>query len=107
MPIKTEIALSDDQLPYAQTMVEAGRYPSIDSVVAASLEAMMMADKTQPSQAGDPVFAMADELRRRAALPRDQAIAWDQEAILDRVTGRRARPGFNPASPCIPPSPGP
>lgn len=90
MPTKTEIALSDDQLRYAQSMVEAGRYPSIDSVVAASLEAMMATEKTQRSDASDPVLAMADELRRRATLPKDEAIAWDRDAIFKRVTDRRS-----------------
>ncbi|WP_245507091.1 hypothetical protein [Rhizobium sp. PP-CC-3G-465] len=84
MNVKKTVTLPDHVLHYAERLVEEGRYPSIDSVLAASLEDMMQ------SHENDPLTGMADELHRRMALPRDQWIAMDEDDLFDRVRERLA-----------------
>ena len=89
MNVKTTVTLPDHVLHYAERLVEEGRYPSLDSVLVASIEDMM---RSHDSVADDPLAGMADELRRRMALPRDQWIAMDEDDLFDRVRERLAAP---------------
>lgn len=84
MNVKTEITLTEDHLRYAERMVEEGAYPSVSSVVEAGLAQMMLQDETQV----DPLPGMADEIRRRMELPRDQWLPWDGPAMAERVKAR-------------------
>lgn len=87
MNVKTTVSLPDHVLHYAERLVEEGRYASLDSVVAAGIEDMM---RSHESRTDDPLAGMADELRRRMVLPRDQWIAWDGDAIIERITRKSA-----------------
>ncbi|TCQ29077.1 hypothetical protein [Rhizobium sp. PP-CC-3G-465] len=87
MTIKTTVSLPDHVLHYAERLVEEGRYPSLDSVLVASVEDMM---RSHENVADDPLAGMADELHRRMALPRDQWIAWDGDAMIERMTKKSA-----------------
>lgn len=80
MNVKTTITLPENYLRYAEKMVEEGVFPSVSSVVEAGLEKMMHDD-----HASDPLTGMADEIRRRMDLPRDQWIPWDGDGIAGRV----------------------
>lgn len=84
MNVKTEITLTEDHLRYAERMVEQGAYPSVSSVVEASLAQMMMQEETL----ADPLAGMADEIRRRMELPRDQWISMDKDDLFERVRDR-------------------
>ena len=84
MNVKTEITLTEDHLRYAERMVEEGAYPSVSSVVEAGLAQMMLQDETL----SDPLSGMADEIRRRMALPRDQWLPWDGREMAERVKAR-------------------
>jgi antitoxin ParD1/3/4 len=83
MKVKTTITLPEHYLQYAEKMVEEGAYPSISSVIEAGLEKMM--HEGDPS---DPLAGMADEIRRRMELPRDQWLPWDGPAMADRVKAK-------------------
>lgn len=88
MNVKTEITLTEDHLRYAERMVEEGAYPTISSVVEAGLAQMMRRDEIE----ADPLTGMADEIRRRMELPRDQWLPWDGKEMAERVKTRlRAR----------------
>ena len=80
MNVKTTVTLSEDHLRYAEKLVEDGRYPSISSVIEAGL-AQMLANEPE----SDPLAGMADEIRRRMELPRDQWISIDSDNVFDRV----------------------
>jgi antitoxin ParD1/3/4 len=67
MNVKTTITLQEDYLRYAEKMVEEGVFPSISSVVEAGLARIMHGDIL-----AGPLAGMADEIRRRMELPRDQ-----------------------------------
>lgn len=73
MNVKTEITLTEDHLRFAERMVEEGAYPSISGVIEAGIAQMMLQDEI----VGDPLAGMADEIRRRMELPRDQWLPWD------------------------------
>jgi antitoxin ParD1/3/4 len=80
MNVKTTITLPEAYLEYAEKMVAEGAYLSVSSVIEAGLEKMM--------QEGDPLAGMADELRRRMELPRDQFLPWDGPAMAERIKTR-------------------
>ena len=80
MNVKTTITLSERYLQYAEKMVEDGSYPSISSVIEAGLEKMM-----HDVVSDDPLTGMADEIRRRMELPKDQWIAMKDDDLFDRV----------------------
>ena len=80
MNVKTTIMLPEHYLRYAEKMVEDGVFPSVSSVVEAGLEKMMHGGETT-----DPLAGMADEIRRRMELPRDQWIPWDGQNMAARV----------------------
>jgi antitoxin ParD1/3/4 len=85
MTIKMTVSLPEHVIHFAERLVQEGRYPSLDSVLAASLEDMMSG--REPGM-DDPVSAMADELRRRMALPEEAWIAMDDDDLFDRVRER-------------------
>jgi antitoxin ParD1/3/4 len=87
MNIKNTITLSDRYMRYAEQRVEAGQFPSIEKVVEAGLDELMRADEMTPEQ-NDALDAMADEIRRRIETPRDQFVAWDGEAMAERVKAK-------------------
>jgi antitoxin ParD1/3/4 len=87
MNVKNTITLSDRYMRYAEQLVEAGQFPSIEKVVEAGLDELMRADELTPEQ-NDLVSAMADEIRRRIDTPRDQFIPWDGESIATRVKAK-------------------
>ncbi len=83
MNVKTTVTLSEDHLRYAEKLVEDGRYPSVSSVIEAGLDQMFANDPQ-----ADPLAGMADEIRRRMELPRDQWISMDKDNVFDRVKAR-------------------
>jgi antitoxin ParD1/3/4 len=85
MNVKTTIMLPENYLRYAEKMVEDGVFPSVSSVVEASLAQMMRGGET-----ADPLAGMADEIQRRMELPRDQWISMKDDDLFDRVKARIA-----------------
>ncbi|MGV8936166.1 MAG: ribbon-helix-helix domain-containing protein [Allorhizobium sp.] len=85
MNVKTTVTLSEDHLRYAEKLVADGRYPSISSVIEAGLDQM---SASEPES--DPVAGMADEIRRRMELPRDQWIPWDGNEVMQSILARLA-----------------
>ncbi|PYE46420.1 antitoxin ParD1/3/4 [Rhizobium sp. PP-F2F-G20b] len=90
MNVKTTISLPEDLMRYAEKMVEDGQFPSVDTVLAASLENMMI---RQDQAAVDEVLHLnADALRRRLDTPIEDTIAMDEDDLFDRVRARIAAP---------------
>jgi antitoxin ParD1/3/4 len=87
MTITMTVNLPEHVIDYAERLVREGQYPSLDSVLAASVEDMMHG--RTPGK-DDPVSAMADELRRRMALPEETWISMDEDDLFDRVRDRIA-----------------
>jgi len=87
MNIKTTVTLSDEDLRFAEELVEAGRFPSVSDVIGEGLARLRL----EESGEDDPVAGMADEIRRRMELPRDQFLPWDGEVIAKRVKERLAQ----------------
>ncbi|TCP88996.1 antitoxin ParD1/3/4 [Rhizobium sp. PP-CC-2G-626] len=88
MIIKTTVSLPEDLMRYAEKMVEDGQFPSVDTVLAASLENMMI---RQDQAAIDEVLHVnADALRRRLDTPIEETIAMDEDDLFDRVRARIA-----------------
>ena len=90
MNVKTTVTLPEDLMRYAEKMVEDGQFPSVDTVLAASLENMMI---RQDQAAVDEVLHLnADALRRRLDTPIEETIAMDEDDLFDRVRARIAAP---------------
>lgn len=87
MTVKNMVTLSDEDLRFAEELVEDGRFPSVSDVVKEGLERMRMLEQAS----NDPLAGMADEIRRRAELPEDQRIPWDGKAMAERLNERLAR----------------
>ncbi|MDM9626588.1 hypothetical protein QTL95_11820 [Rhizobium sp. S152] len=81
MNIKNAVTLSDEDLRYAEELVENGRFPSVSDVISAGLTRMRMLDRVSE----DPLAGMADEIRRRAELPEDQRIPFDGDTMFDEI----------------------
>jgi antitoxin ParD1/3/4 len=86
MNVKTTVTLSDEDLRFAEELVEAGRFPSVSDVIGEGLSRLRLEESES-----DPVAGMADEIRRRMELPRDQFLPWDGEGIAKRVKDRLAQ----------------
>ncbi|TCM55831.1 antitoxin ParD1/3/4 [Rhizobium sp. PP-F2F-G48] len=88
MNVKTTVTLPEDLMRYAEKMVEDGQFPSVDTVLAASLENMMI---RQDQAAVDEVLHLnSEELRRRLDTPIEETIAMDEDDLFDRVRARIA-----------------
>lgn len=87
MNVKTTVTLSDEDLRFAEELVEAGRFPSVSDVIGEGLARLRL----EESGEDDPVAGMADEIRRRMELPRNQFLPWDGEVIAKRVKERLAQ----------------
>ncbi|WP_428427738.1 hypothetical protein [Pararhizobium sp.] len=83
MTVKIAIELDDTHREFAEKMVADGIYPSVSSVIQAGIEQMMHND-------ADPLAGMADEIRRRMELPKDQWISMQDDNVFDRVRARLA-----------------
>lgn len=81
MTVKIAIELDDTHREFAEKMVADGIYPSVSSVVQAGIEQMMQND-TPPA---DPLAGMADEIRRRMELPKDQWIPLEGDTMFDDI----------------------
>jgi antitoxin ParD1/3/4 len=86
MNVKTTVTLSDEDLRFAEELVEAGRFPSVSDVIGEGLSRLRLEESDS-----DPVAGMADEIRRRMELPRDQFLPWDGEVIAKRIKERLAQ----------------
>ena len=84
MNIKTTVTLSDEDLRFAEELVEAGRFPSVSDVIGEGLARLRL----EESGEDDPVAGMADEIRRRMELPRDQFINMEDDDLFERVRKR-------------------
>ena len=84
MTVKISIELDDSHRAFAEKMVADGLYPSVSSVVQAGIEQMMQ-NETAPA---DALAGMADEIRRRMELPKDQWVVWDGEDIRSTIKRR-------------------
>jgi antitoxin ParD1/3/4 len=87
MNVKNTVTLSDEDLRYAEELVEDGRFPSVSDVISEGLTRMRMLDRVS----GDSLAGMADEIRRRAELPEDQRIPWDGQAMAEKLKERLAQ----------------
>jgi antitoxin ParD1/3/4 len=83
MNVKTTVTLSDEDLRFAEELVEAGRFPSVSDVIGEGLSRLRL-EKSD----SDPVAGMADEIRRRMELPRDQFINMEDDDLFERVRKR-------------------
>lgn len=81
MTVKIAIELDDTHREFAEKMVADGIYPSVSSVVQAGIEQMMQNDTTP----ADPLAGMADEIRRRMELPKDQWIPLEGDTMFDDI----------------------
>jgi antitoxin ParD1/3/4 len=81
MNVKNTVTLSDEDLRYAEELVEDGRYLSVDEVIRDGLARIRREDQATD----DPVAGMADEIRRRMELPRDQWIPLEGDTMFDEV----------------------
>lgn len=86
MTVKIAIELDETHREFAEKMVADGLYPSVSSVIQAGIEQMMQNDAVT----ADPLAGMADEIRRRMELPKDQWIPWDGESLFDEIRGKLA-----------------
>lgn len=86
MTVKIAIELDDSHREFAEKMVKDGVYPSISSVVQAGIEQMMLNDEVP----ADALTGMADEIRRRMELPKDQWISMQDDNVFDRIRARLA-----------------
>ncbi|MET3853981.1 MULTISPECIES: hypothetical protein [unclassified Rhizobium] len=84
MNVKTTVTLSDEDLRFAEELVEAGRFPSVSDVIGEGLARLRL----EESGEDDPVAGMADEIRRRMELPRDQFINMEDDDLFERVRKR-------------------
>lgn len=87
MNVKTTVTLSDEDLRFAEELVEAGRFPSVSDVIGEGLARLRLTESGE----NDPLAGMADEIRRRMELPRDQFLPWDGEGMAKRVKDRLAQ----------------
>ncbi|MBP1859489.1 hypothetical protein [Rhizobium herbae] len=81
MNIKTTVTISERNLRYAEKMVEEGVYPSVSELIEASIEQMML-NRQSPD---DAVANMADEIRQRMELPREQWIPLEGDTMFEEV----------------------
>ncbi len=81
MNIKTTVTLSERNLRYAEKMVEEGAFLSVSDVIEAGIEQMMLSTQSPD----DAVAAMADEIRRRMELPRDQWIPLQDDTMFEEM----------------------
>jgi antitoxin ParD1/3/4 len=84
MNVKTTVTLSDEDLRFAEELVEAGRFPSVSDVIGEGLARLRLEENGED----DPVAGMADEIRRRMELPRDQFINMEDDDLFERVRKR-------------------
>ena len=84
MNVKTTVTLSDEDLRFAEELVEAGRFPSVSDVIGEGLARLRLEESSED----DPVAGMADEIRRRMELPRDQFINMEDDDLFERVRKR-------------------
>lgn len=85
MNVKTTVTLSDEDLRFAEELVEAGRFPSVSDVIGEGLARLRLEESDSNTVAG-----MADEIRRRMELPRDQWIKMEDDDLFERVRKRLA-----------------
>ncbi|WP_426236968.1 hypothetical protein [Pararhizobium sp. DWP1-1-3] len=81
MTVKIAIELDETHREFAEKMVADGFYPSVSSVIQAGIEQMMQNDTV----AADPLAGMADEIRRRMELPKDQWIPLEGDTMFDDI----------------------
>jgi len=84
MNVKTTVTLSDEDLRFAEELVEAGRFPSVSDVIGEGLSRLRLTESGE----NDPLAGMADEIRRRMELPRDQFINMEDDDLFERVRKR-------------------
>ncbi|WP_438749856.1 type II toxin-antitoxin system ParD family antitoxin [Pararhizobium sp. O133] len=80
MTVKIDIELDDTHRAFAEKMVADGRYPSVSSVIQAGIEQMMENDAP-----ADPLAGMANEIRRRMELPKDQWIPLEGDTLFSDI----------------------
>lgn len=79
---KQTVSFTATAFAYAQTLVDAGEYPSISAAVSGEMVRAMAAREAQAA-------VLAAEVERRLALPADR---WEPVGELSEVTGEaRAR----------------
>ncbi|HTO29809.1 MAG TPA: type II toxin-antitoxin system ParD family antitoxin [Pararhizobium sp.] len=81
MTVKIDIELDDTHRAFAEKMVADGRYPSVSSVIQAGIEQMMENDAAPAA----PLAGMADEIRRRMELPKDQWIPFEGDTLFSDI----------------------
>ena len=81
MTIETTITLDEDQHAFLVKQVEAGSYGSLNEAIAEAIETFRVAESPfSPAE--------IEELRRRAATPRDKLIPWNDGEAFDRIEKR-------------------
>jgi antitoxin ParD1/3/4 len=84
MTIKTTVTLSESTLREAEALVERGEFASLSQLLEEGARQLIL----QRQDTHDPVAGMADEIRRRMELPRDQWISMKDDDLFDRVRAR-------------------
>lgn len=82
MTVKIAIELDDSHREFAEKMVADGLYPSVSSVIQAGIEKMMSDSDEGPA---DALAGMADEIRRRMELPKDQWIPLEGDTLFSDI----------------------
>jgi len=81
MNVKTTVTLSEGTLRDAEELVERGDFASLSELLEAG--ARQLIDRSHEPE--DPIDGMADEIRRRMELPKDQWISMEDDDLFDRV----------------------
>ncbi|TCR91315.1 ribbon-helix-helix domain-containing protein [Rhizobium sp. BK376] len=84
MNVKTTVSLSESTLRDAEELVRKGEYASLSDVLEEAARRLI----SERHDAVDPLTGMADEIRRRMELPRDQFLPWDGPAMAERIKAR-------------------
>jgi len=88
MNVKISIELPERQLEFAERKVREGVYASVSELVEERIRDLMLAERGDVPD-GDPVAAMADEIRRRLETPDDQWIRMDEnDDMFERLRTR-------------------
>lgn len=81
MNVKTTVSLSESTLRDAEELVRKGEYASLSDVLEEAARRLI----SERHDAEDPLTGMADEIRRRMELPRDQWIPLKGDDMFDEV----------------------
>lgn len=81
MNVKTTVSLSESTLRDAEELVKKGEYASLSEVLEDAARRLI----SERHDTTDPLPGMADEIRRRMELPKEQWIPLKDDDMFDEV----------------------